>query len=411
MRKAEARHAEMATGHTVAMSDRDRAVGEHSVGLAAVVATREEVIAARAIMVGLRREIETSRDARRQCAAANETVAKDAQVTANRLRLMQMDLKRCSEELEGVREGVRVKSLSLFQTVAGTASEGIMAHADKIHPRVWETLANCHPDVASLAARLTTLRCSKRRFSEAQNGLLAEPGDGALPIPHGYTHDDIFSAIREVGLVRPDAYSICTLCGRFCLAADAAGHHYKRHPSVVAPPFRTPTLDDLFAKATSFWDRFQSSGLLLSKYPNLNRNGAIALLFFTLDIEISVDMNSALERGTDGERFLPFLWHVHTAMTTMMPRMVNKPITATATADVSLQSVSGWRSFRSLTTAAVPNTAATVLVVRSSRAVSLADFSDDPREGEVVLPPYAPLRVVGGVLRYHNAVTIELGDA
>eukprot|EP00760_Papus_ankaliazontas_P014049 PhM_4_TR15947/c0_g3_i2/m.50137 len=261
----------------------------------------------------------------------------------------------------------------------------------------------------------------------------------------------IEEAMRSVGILRGADYAMCCLthsdnaahpCHVVCGASNVVAHLKTNHSTdervknLLASTsglksdltldelndtvggsglFKHPTVDDILHKGTVFWQRFEADGLPRT-YPSITRDCAIALYLYTLETELYRDMNYALRVGVEEtiNRFGPLIHFIEQAFTQLpkhdlMVSQLYRGLDINLEATYSSVSFVRWTAFSSTTASHTVvheflksrpgqhSTEGTIFLIRSRNGILISDFSEFPKEDEVLLPPNSLLKIGGEV--------------
>jgi len=228
----------------------------------------------------------------------------------------------------------------------------------------------------------------------------------------------IYDALREVDLKRLHDFHLCLKDGCNIITSDRKDHLSKFHLAEedIEKNFRHPTLEDVVHKGKEFWRRFSSNSEKMKRYAahGITEDDAVSLYYYTLELEIYQDMNKGQreDRKELIARFMPLTYLIVNAMRKLpkhplsdsqLYRAINRDVRK----DYEMTQFIRWHAFSSTTADSVvvkdflksqaEGSFGTIFLVRSSTGVRIEDFSEFPREREVLLFPGTLLNVVGEV--------------
>eukprot|EP00759_Apiculatamorpha_spiralis_P023802 PhF_6_TR27352/c0_g4_i1/m.40211 len=257
-------------------------------------------------------------------------------------------------------------------------------------------------------------------------GLQCRNLEDVLTTPPQYVN--VYDAVRGIGMNSLHRYRICTLGGCHIITSNCekhlASHHKEECPiGDTSSVFKVPTVNDIIVKMRDFWNRFQSKFGMNDDgrsphedylgHLHLTEDDVCALYVYTLETEIYGDMNWGL-REDNADVLHRYKGYMHYLLRAMgkLPRHNLKDSQLYRGIDLDLEHAYAgaafvrWHAFSSTTASPLvvadfvkssgmtgkPPTG-TVFLVRSRHGVYLHDFSEFPKESEVLLPPNTLLRV------------------
>eukprot|EP00759_Apiculatamorpha_spiralis_P015855 PhF_6_TR2235/c3_g9_i1/m.3774 len=246
--------------------------------------------------------------------------------------------------------------------------------------------------------------------------------------------ENIFDAVRSIGLKRLHEYRMCVVCD--CIASAKDSYHWFTKPKCCGVEgyqhiVITPVEEDLLRKMDRFWVRFEltqrNASLVgrpqyLGEAIGMNKDDVLAIYLYTLQTEIYADMNSALRDGKQPEELRRYSGYMYFLLRALkkLPKHNLRQSQLYRGIDVDLREqyrgaeFIRWHAFSSTTASAsmvkkfinssstfintsIAKPTGTIFLVRSHFGSHIKDFSAFPVENEVLLPPNTLLRISGAI--------------
>eukprot|EP00759_Apiculatamorpha_spiralis_P039943 PhF_6_TR38663/c4_g2_i1/m.57818 len=268
-----------------------------------------------------------------------------------------------------------------------------------------------------------------------------------LPLyPQGYHHSSIEQALREVQLLRSTDYCMCLMKkddGDPChiIGGQKSVLRHMREYHAEDPIYKKactkfdvkkendvslgevlevlgtmgiqgssvgkhPTEDDVLMKANRFYSDFKKSGKT-TQFPKVTESTAKALYIYTLETEIYADMNWGLRvKNTECiTRFRPLIYHINQGFTQLPNHKLDdsqlyRGLNLNLNEAYKQISFVNWTAFSSTTAShhavkeflggssdSTAGPKASLFLIKSVKGINIKDFSEFPKEAEVLLPP------------------------